>query len=40
MRIYSVAFFGHRYVDNILKVESLLEEPIRRLLDENEYVDF
>ena len=40
MRIYSVAFFGHRYVDNIIKVENLLEEQIRRLIDENEYVDF
>ena len=40
MRIYSVAFFGHRYVDNIIKVENLLEEQIRKLIDENEYVDF
>jgi hypothetical protein len=40
MRIYSVAFFGHRYVDNILKVENLLEEQIRKLIDENEYVEF
>ena len=40
MRIYSVAFFGHRYVDNIIKVEKLLEEQIRKLIDENEYVDF
>ena len=40
MRIYSVAFFGHRYVDNIIKVEDLLEDQIRKLIDENEYVDF
>ena len=40
MRIYSVAFFGHRYVDNIIKVENLLEEQIRKLIDENEYVEF
>lgn len=40
MRIYTVAFFGHRYVDNILKVESLLEKQIRKLIDENEYVEF
>ena len=40
MRIYSVAFFGHRYVDNIIKVEHLLEDQIRKLIDENEYVDF
>ncbi len=40
MRIYSVAFFGHRYVDNIIKVEDFLEDQIRKLIDENEYVDF
>ena len=40
MRIYSVAFLGHRYVDNIIKVENLLEEQIRKLIDENEYVVF
>ena len=40
MRIYSVAFFGHRYIDNIIKVERLLEEQIRTLLDEKEYMDF
>lgn len=38
--IYTVAFFGHRYIDNLLKVEDLLEEHIRRLIDEKEYVDF
>ena len=40
MRIYSVAFFGHRYVDNIIKIENLLKEQIRKLIDENEYVYF
>ena len=40
LNIFTVAFFGHRYVDNILKVENLLEEHIRKLIDENEYVDF
>jgi len=39
MRIYSVAFFGHRYVDNTIKVEDLLEEQIRKLIDENEYTE-
>lgn len=38
--IYTVAFFGHRYIDNPLKVEALLEEQIRKLIDEKEYVDF
>ena len=40
LNIFTVAFFGHRYVDNIIKVEDLLEEQIRKLIDENEYVDF
>ena len=38
--IYTVAFFGHRYIDNILKVEEQLEEHIRKLLQEHVYVDF
>ena len=38
--IYTVAFFGHRYIDNLFKVEELLEEQIRKLLNEKEYVDF
>ena len=38
--IYTVTFFGHRYIDNPLKVEALLEEQIRKLISEKEYVDF
>ena len=40
LNIFTVAFLGHRYVDNIIKVENLLEEQIRKLIDENEYVEF
>lgn len=40
LEIYTVAFFGHRYIDNILKVEEQLEDHIRKLLMEHEYVDF
>ena len=40
LEIYTVAFFGHRYIDNILKVEEQLEEHIRKLLQEHVYVDF
>ena len=40
LNIFTVAFFGHRYVDNIIKVENLLEEQIRKLVDEKEYVEF
>ena len=38
--IFTVAFLGHRYIDNPLKVEELLEEQIRKLINEKEYVDF
>lgn len=40
LKIFTVAFFGHRYIDNPLKVEELLEEQIRKLINEKEYVDF
>lgn len=40
MEIYTVSFFGHRYIDNILKVEEQLEAIIRQLLSEHEYCDF
>ena len=40
LEIYTVAFFGHRYIDDILKVEEQLEDYIRKLLQEHEYVDF
>lgn len=38
--IYTVALFGHRYIDNPFKVEERLEECIHKLLAEHEYVDF
>ena len=38
--VYTVAFFGHRYIDNPFKVEERLEEQIHKLLAEHEYVDF
>ena len=38
--IFTVAFFGHRYIDNPFKIDERLEEQIRRLLREKEYVDF
>ena len=40
LEIYSVVFFGHRYIDDPFKVEELLEEQICKLIDENEYVEF
>ena len=38
--IFTVAFFGHREIDNPFKIEDRLEEEIYRLLGEKEYVDF
>ena len=40
LEIFTVVFFGHRYIDNPFKVEELLEEQIRKLINEKEYVDF
>ena len=40
LEIFTVVFFGHRYIDNPLKVEELLEEHILKLINEKEYVDF
>lgn len=38
--VYTVAFFGHRYIDNPLKVKELLETEIRKLINEKEYIEF
>lgn len=40
MEIFTVAFFGHRYLENIFEIERRLEEQIRLLINEHEYVDF
>lgn len=40
MNIFTVAFFGHRYLDNPVEIEQILEKQIRKLIDEKEYVDF
>ena len=38
--IYTVAFFGHRHIDNMFRVQEKLEGHIRQLLNKYEYVDF
>lgn len=38
--VFTVAFFGHREIDNSFKIEERLEEEIYRVLQEHEYVDF
>ena len=40
MDMFSVAFFGHRYIDNFFAVESKLEKIIRDLLSSKQYVEF
>ena len=40
MEVFTVAFFGHRYVDNFFTVENKLEEVIRDLLCSKQYVEF
>lgn len=40
LNIFTVAFFGHRYIDKPSRVQDLLEEHIRKLINEKEYVDF
>jgi len=40
VNIYRVAFIGHREISNIMKVEDMLEELIRNLIREKEFVEF
>ena len=40
MEIYTVAFFGHRYIDNFSRAENGVESIVRDLLNSHEYVDF
>ena len=40
MNIFTVAFIGHRQIENSNYVYESLEEKIYKLLKENEYVDF
>lgn len=39
-KIYTVSFFGHRYIDNFRLAEERLTEIIRDLLLTKEYVEF
>ena len=40
MKILTVAFFGHRHIENSRHIERLIEQCVQNLIDENEYVDF
>ena len=37
---YTVSFFGHRMIDNFPKVEEQVEEIVRNLIHEKQYVEF
>ncbi len=38
--VFTVAFFGHRYIENVLVTEKNLEDYIYQLIKEKEYVVF
>ncbi len=38
--IFTIAFFGHRYIENPNNVESLLEQQIIKYIQNKEYVEF
>lgn len=40
LKTYTVSFFGHREIDNLPVVEQRLEAIIRKLLREQEYIEF
>lgn len=40
MKILTVAFFGHRHIENPRHIERLIEQYVQNLIDGNEYVDF
>lgn len=40
LETYTVSFFGHRRIDDVVRLEEALEEVICRLLWEKEYVEF
>lgn len=40
MKTFTVAFFGHRYIDDFFNVENALECNIRKLINDKMYVEF
>ena len=40
MEVFTVSFFGHRMIVNALEIENRLEQLIRTLLQEHQYVEF
>ena len=40
MYIYTVSFFGHRYIERGTEIENRLEKLLHDLITQKEYVDF
>jgi len=40
LETYTVSFFGHRQIENMFRLEDVLEDIICRLLREKEFVEF
>lgn len=40
LNTFTVSFFGHRMIDNALEIENRLDQLIRTLLREHEYIEF
>jgi hypothetical protein len=40
MQLFTVSFFGHRMIDDVFEIENRLEQLIRTLLREHEYIEF
>ena len=40
MNIYTVSFFGHRYVERVAEIENRLDKLLHGLITQREYVDF
>ncbi len=38
--VYTVSFFGHRYIENFRVAERKVEDLINKLIQEHEYVEF
>ena len=40
MNIYTVSFFGHRYIERGIEIENRLDKLLHDLITQKEYVDF
>ncbi len=40
MEVFTVAFFGHRYIDNVARLEELLAKQVEALLERQEFIEF